>query len=65
MVIARTGLQEDEIKSLGWDYAAVKIDSRHRTGYYPDAGQITVKLLARKGSGQLLGGQIVGSLMDR
>jgi NADPH-dependent 2,4-dienoyl-CoA reductase/sulfur reductase-like enzyme len=60
--IARTGLQAAEIESLGWDYAAAKIDSRHRTGYYPDAGRITVKLLARKGGGQLLGGQIVGSL---
>ena len=60
--IARTGLQEDELKSLGWDYAAAKIDSSHRTGYYPDAGRITVKLLAEKGSGKLLGGQIVGDL---
>jgi len=60
--IARTGLQEDEIKPLGWEYAAAKIDSHHRTGYYPDAGRITVKLLARKGSGRLLGGQMVGSL---
>jgi NADPH-dependent 2,4-dienoyl-CoA reductase/sulfur reductase-like enzyme len=60
--IARTGLQEDEIKSLGWDYAAAKIDSPHRTGYYPDAGRITIKLLAEKGSGKLLGGQIVGDL---
>jgi len=60
--IACTGLQEDEIESLGWDYATAKIDSHHRTGYYPDAGRITVKLLARKGTGRLLGGQIVGSL---
>jgi len=60
--IARTGLQEDEIKPLGWDYATAKIDSPHRTGYYPDAGRITVKLLAEKGSGKLLGGQLVGDL---
>jgi NADPH-dependent 2,4-dienoyl-CoA reductase/sulfur reductase-like enzyme len=60
--IARTGLQEDEIKSLGWGYAAAKIDSSHRTGYYPDAGRLTVKLLAERGSGKLLGGQIVGDL---
>jgi len=60
--IARSGLQEDEIKSLGWDYATATIDSHHRTGYYPDAGRITVKLLAQKSSGKLLGGQIVGAL---
>ena len=60
--IARTGLQEKEIQALGWGYAAVAIDSHHRTSYYPDSGRITVKLLARKGSGKLLGGQIVGTL---
>jgi NADPH-dependent 2,4-dienoyl-CoA reductase/sulfur reductase-like enzyme len=60
--IARTGLQEAEIKELGWDYAAATIESPHRTGYYPDAGRITVKLLAQKGSGKLLGGQMVGDL---
>jgi NADPH-dependent 2,4-dienoyl-CoA reductase/sulfur reductase-like enzyme len=59
--IARTGLQEDEIKDLGLAYATAKIDTHHRTGYYPDAGRITVKLLAEKGSGKLLGGQIVGT----
>ena len=60
--VARAGLQEDEIKSLGWEYATAKIDSHHRTGYYPDSGWITVKLLAQKNSGKLLGGQIVGVL---
>jgi NADPH-dependent 2,4-dienoyl-CoA reductase/sulfur reductase-like enzyme len=60
--IARTGLQEDEITSLGWDYATAKIDSHHRTGYYPDAGRITVKLLAQKHTGKVLGGQIIGDL---
>jgi hypothetical protein len=55
--IARTGLQEDEIKSLGWDYATAKIDSHHRTGYCPDAGRITVKLLAQKHTGRLLAGK--------
>lgn len=60
--IARTGLQEDEIKALGWEYATAKIDSHHRTGYYPDAGRISVKLLAQKGNARLLGAQIVGAL---
>ena len=60
--IARTGLQEDEIKALEWEYATAKIDRHHRTGYYPNAGRITVKLLAQKGNGKLLGGQIVGAL---
>ena len=58
--VARTGLQEREIEQLGWDYVGEKIQSRTRAGYYPEAGRITVKLLAEKGSGKLLGGQIVG-----
>ena len=58
--VARTGLQEREIEQLGWKYVGAKIESSTRAGYYPGAGQITVKVLAEKGSGRLLGGQIVG-----
>ncbi len=58
--VARTGLQENEIKQLGLEYVSAKIESSTRAGYYPKAGRITVKLLAEKGSGRLLGGQIVG-----
>jgi NADPH-dependent 2,4-dienoyl-CoA reductase/sulfur reductase-like enzyme len=58
--VARTGLQEREIQKLGLEYVSAKIQSRTRSGYYPDSGRITVKLSAEKGSGRLLGGQIVG-----
>jgi NADPH-dependent 2,4-dienoyl-CoA reductase/sulfur reductase-like enzyme len=58
--VARTGLQETEIQRLGWESISAKIDSKTRAGYYPDAGPITVKVLAERGSGRLLGGQIVG-----
>jgi NADPH-dependent 2,4-dienoyl-CoA reductase/sulfur reductase-like enzyme len=58
--VARTGLQESEIQRLGWEYVSAKIDSKTRAGYYPDAGPITVKVLAERGTGRLLGGQIVG-----
>jgi NADPH-dependent 2,4-dienoyl-CoA reductase/sulfur reductase-like enzyme len=58
--VARTGLQEREIEQVGWGYVAEKIKGRTRAGYYPQVGRITVKLLAEKGSGRLLGGQIVG-----
>lgn len=59
--IARTGLQERELSELGLDYVTAKIESRARSGYYPGAGPIHVKLHAEKGSGRLLGGQIVGA----
>jgi NADPH-dependent 2,4-dienoyl-CoA reductase/sulfur reductase-like enzyme len=58
--VARTGLQEREIKQLNGEYVSGKIESRTRAGYYPEAGPITVKVFAEKGSGRLLGGQIVG-----
>lgn len=60
MEVARTGLQEKEIEALGLEHVSAVIKSRTRAGYYPGAGEITVKLLAEKGSGRLLGGQIVG-----
>jgi len=58
--VARTGLQERELEELGLAYATAVIRSRTRAGYYPGSGRITVKLLGEKGSGRLLGGQIVG-----
>jgi NADPH-dependent 2,4-dienoyl-CoA reductase/sulfur reductase-like enzyme len=58
--VARTGLHEEDIRQLGLEFVSATISSRTRAGYYPGAGKITVKLLAEKGSGRLLGGQIVG-----
>lgn len=58
--VARTGLQEKEVQDLGLQYVTGKIESSTRAGYYPDSGRIHVKLLAEKGTGRLLGGQIVG-----
>jgi NADPH-dependent 2,4-dienoyl-CoA reductase/sulfur reductase-like enzyme len=58
--VARTGLQEKEIQELGLSYAAAKIDAHTRARYYPGTGPMTVKILAEKKTGRLLGGQIVG-----
>lgn len=58
--VARTGLHEEDIRQLGLEFVSATINSRTRAGYYPGAGKITVKLLAEKGNGRLLGGQIVG-----
>jgi NADPH-dependent 2,4-dienoyl-CoA reductase/sulfur reductase-like enzyme len=59
--IARTGLLEAEMQELGPEYVSARIESHTRAGYYPGAGPITVKVHAEKGSGCLLGGQIVGT----
>jgi NADPH-dependent 2,4-dienoyl-CoA reductase/sulfur reductase-like enzyme len=58
--VARTGLQEDDIQRLGWACVHATIESRTRAGYYPGAGPITVKVLADRERGRLLGAQIVG-----
>jgi NADPH-dependent 2,4-dienoyl-CoA reductase/sulfur reductase-like enzyme len=58
--IARTGLTEREAAGAGFEYEAVTVGSTTRAGYYPGAQPITVKVLAERGSGRLLGGQIVG-----
>lgn len=58
--VARTGLQEKEIEALGLHYVSARIESTTRANYFPGSGQMTVKILAEKGTGRLLGGQIVG-----
>ncbi|BCR04898.1 flavoprotein oxidoreductase [Desulfuromonas versatilis] len=58
--VARTGLQETEIREIGLEAVSATITSKTRAGYYPGGGPVTVKLWAEKGSGRLLGGQIVG-----
>lgn len=58
--VARTGLQEKELGMLGIEWESAVIKSRTKAGYFPGAGEITVKVLAEKGNGRLLGGQIVG-----
>ena len=58
--VARTGLQEEELRKLGVEWVSAVIKSRTKAGYFPGAGEITVKVFAERGSGRLLGGQIVG-----
>jgi NADPH-dependent 2,4-dienoyl-CoA reductase/sulfur reductase-like enzyme len=58
--VARTGLQAKEIRQIGLKGVCATITAKSRAGYYPGAEAMTVKLWAEKGSGRLLGGQIVG-----
>jgi NADPH-dependent 2,4-dienoyl-CoA reductase/sulfur reductase-like enzyme len=59
--IARTGLRESDARRVGFRYEVVTVDSKTRAGYYPGAGPMTVRMLAERGSGRLLGVQIVGA----
>jgi NADPH-dependent 2,4-dienoyl-CoA reductase/sulfur reductase-like enzyme len=58
--VARTGLQEREARRAGFEYVTATIESTNRAGYFPGARSMTVKLIAERASGRLLGAQIVG-----
>ncbi|MET7848457.1 FAD-dependent oxidoreductase [Streptomyces avermitilis] len=58
--IARTGLREKDARRAGLQFEAVTVRSTSRAGYYPGADPMTVKMLAERRTGRLLGVQIVG-----
>ncbi|MFG3497238.1 FAD-dependent oxidoreductase [Streptomyces sp. NPDC047928] len=58
--IARTGLRERDARAVGLRYVTVTVESTSRAGYYPGAAPMTVKMLAERRTGRLLGVQIVG-----
>ena len=58
--IARTGLREKDARRAGLRFETVTIESTSRAGYYPGADPMTVKMLAERRTGRLLGVQIVG-----
>ena len=57
--IARTGLTEKAAAKAGYQFVVSTVESTTRAGYYPDAQPLTVKMLAEKCTGRLLGVQIV------
>lgn len=58
--IARTGLGEGEAAAAGFDAVAVTVESTTTAGYFPGAAPMTVKMVAERSTGRLLGAQIVG-----
>ncbi len=59
--VARTGLNETEAEEAGFPAVAATIESSTTAGYLEAmAGSIRVKVVAERGTGRLLGGQIVG-----
>ncbi|MGW0558708.1 FAD-dependent oxidoreductase [Streptomyces sp. NPDC002926] len=58
--IARTGLREKDARAVGLRYVTATIESTNSAGYYPGAAVMTVKMLAERRTGRLLGVQIVG-----
>jgi NADPH-dependent 2,4-dienoyl-CoA reductase/sulfur reductase-like enzyme len=58
--VARTGLTTAEATAAGFDHAAVTITSTTKAGYFPGAEKMDVRFVFERGSGRLLGAQIVG-----
>ncbi|GBD20528.1 Coenzyme A disulfide reductase [bacterium HR28] len=58
--IARTGLTEREARSAGFQVVTAQVRSTTRSGYFPGATWMTVKMVAEEPTGRLLGAQIVG-----
>src|SRR5690606_35233824 len=58
--VSRTGLTEVEADNASIDAVCATIDTITRAGYLSDTEPMTVKMLAERGTGRLLGGQIVG-----
>ena len=60
MEISRSGLREASARGLGFDIFTAKVESMTRAHYYPGGGKVHVKVIVEKGTGRLLGCQIVG-----
>ncbi|WP_309569692.1 FAD-dependent oxidoreductase [Deinococcus sp.] len=57
--VARTGLTQADADALGLKAVSVDVRSTDHAGYYTDAKPVHVRLTAERGTGRLLGTQIV------
>jgi NADPH-dependent 2,4-dienoyl-CoA reductase/sulfur reductase-like enzyme len=58
--VARTGLREKDAQRAGLDFITATTESTTRAGYFPGTQPMTMKVIAEKPAGRLLGAQIVG-----
>lgn len=60
--MSMTGLTEKEAIAVGFNPVSVVIDKTDKVGYMPEVGDITLKVVADKVTGLLLGAQAIGSI---
>ena len=60
LMIATTGWNEKRLKAANRPHQAIHIHPNSHAGYYPDAKQMTLKLIFDPKSGEILGAQGVG-----
>ena len=61
LFISMTGLTEKRAAKLNIETISVSVTKNDKVGYMPEAKNITLKLIADKNTGRLLGGQAVGA----
>ena len=59
--IARTGLLERDADEAGVAYEVVSFEGSARAGYMDDPGRVYVKMMAERGTGRVLGAQLIGT----
>jgi NADPH-dependent 2,4-dienoyl-CoA reductase/sulfur reductase-like enzyme len=62
ITVAKTGLSERLAKEAGYTPVSVVISKEDKVAYMPNAGDITLKVIADKVTGLLLGAQAIGSI---
>jgi NADPH-dependent 2,4-dienoyl-CoA reductase/sulfur reductase-like enzyme/rhodanese-related sulfurtransferase len=60
LMIATTGWNEKRLKAAGRSYTTIHSHPNSHAGYYPDAKQMTLKLIFEPSTGEILGAQGVG-----
>lgn len=61
LTMSMTGLTEKRAEQLGFDPVSASVTKYDKVGYMPDVNNITLKLIADKRTGLLLGGQAIGA----
>jgi NADPH-dependent 2,4-dienoyl-CoA reductase/sulfur reductase-like enzyme len=60
LVAARTGLRDDEAREAGFDPLTTQVEAWDHKVYYPGAHRLHFRVTGDRGTGRLLGAQIVG-----
>jgi NADPH-dependent 2,4-dienoyl-CoA reductase/sulfur reductase-like enzyme len=65
LVVAKTGLSEEEAHEVGFEVVAASVESASKAGYYPGGQTTFVKLVADRETGRLIGAEIIGGNADK
>ena len=60
LAVARTGLREDEARQAGFDPISSETTVWDHKAYYPGAHELTIRVTGDRGTGRLLGAQMLG-----